>query len=377
MGNQPEWVWQLSDWPSWNWDANALSASISQARRAQGEAVGRAKLLIPSMDTQAHGEFLVQEGLNTSAIEGEQLDVDALRSSIARRLGLPADKRSTARPARSVEGLVDVLQDATERFEEPLTLAKLNSWQAALFPTGRSGLHEIHVGELRGPEPMRIVSGPLHRERVHYEAPPRNRLEHQMQLFLEWFNTESIQLDGLIRAGIAHLWFEVLHPYEDGNGRVGRAVLDKALAQDEKRSERVYSISTQLYRVRDEYYTALERASRGLDTTAWLDFFLRQVSAAAQASEQAIGTVLEKARFWMAHGGKPLNERQRKAVNLMLDKGRGGFEGGMTNAKYARLTKASPATAQRDLAGLVGGGMLQLIGGGRGARYDVRWTSDT
>jgi Fic family protein len=372
--NQLSWVWERRDWPKWRWDTSSLSPALARARGAQGEAIGRAKLLIPSLDARAHGEFLVQEGLNTSAIEGEQLDVGALRSSIASRLGLPIEPNAASPAPRNVEGLIDVLQDATEKYLEPLTLKKLNSWQAALFPTGRSGLHEIHVGQLRGPEPMRIVSGPLHKERVHYEAPPRTGLDEQMQVFLHWFNEESAELDGLIRAGIAHLWFEVLHPYDDGNGRVGRAILDLALAQDEKRSMRVYSLSAQLYRVRDDYYAALERASRGsLDATAWLEFFLLQVTEAAESSEKAIGTVLDEARFWMAHGGQPLNERQRKAVNLMLDKGRGGFEGGMTNAKYARLTKASPATAQRDLADLVGVGMLALVGAGRAARYEVQW----
>lgn len=303
MSNQLTRVWQRPDWPKWQWDQAGLSAVIAQARKAQGEALGRAKLLTPALGTKAQAEFFIQEGFNTSAIEGEQLDVDALRTSIARRLGVKLGGKAAAPAPRAVEGLVDVLQDATQNYAKPVTLERLNAWQAALFPTGRSGLHEIRVGQLRGDQPMRIVSGPHQRERVHYEAPPREGLEEQMQAFLDWFNGPSTQLDGLVRAGLAHLWFEVLHPYEDGNGRVGRAILDMALAQDEQRSMRVYSISAQLYRARDDYYAALEEASRSdLNVTAWLDFFARQVEAAAKESEFAIRKVLDKARFWMAHG---------------------------------------------------------------------------
>lgn len=373
MPNQIKWVWQQTDWPQWHWDMEALSTPLAAARKAQGEALGRAKFLTPSLDATAQTEFLVQEGLNTSAIEGERLDVDALRSSIARRLGLLQGK-ATAPAPRAVEGLLDVLQDASQHYDQPLTLKRLNGWQAALFPTGRSGLYEIRVGKLRGNEPMRIVSGPHSREHVHYEAPPRKGLEKEMKTFLDWFSDDSLNLDGLIRAGISHLWFEVLHPYEDGNGRVGRALLEMALAQDEQRSMRAYSISAQLYRVRDEYYTTLEQASRGeLDATAWLAFFTKQVEAAAKASEHEIRKVLDKARFWMTHGARTMNERQRKVVNLLLDKGRGGFEGGMTNAKYVNLTRSSPATAQRDLAELVATDVFSLEGAGRAARYDVRW----
>ncbi|HEY5759726.1 MAG TPA: DUF4172 domain-containing protein, partial [Steroidobacter sp.] len=286
MVNQLKWVWQQPDWPTWRFDKATLAAALAAARKAQGEAVGRAQLLTPSLDARAQTELLVLEGFNTSAIEGEKLDVESLRSSIARRLGIPLDNSKVTPTPRAVEGLIDVLQDATQNYEKPLALDQLNAWQAALFPTGRSGLYQIRVGQLRGNAPMRIVSGPHQRERLHYEAPPREGLEAEVQTFLDWFNGQSLELDGLVRAGLAHLWFEVLHPYEDGNGRVGRALLDKALAQDEKRSIRLFSLSTQLYSEREEYYAALERASRGdLDATDWLTFFARQVEAAAKASE--------------------------------------------------------------------------------------------
>lgn len=378
MVEQLKWVWQEADWPAWRFDAKTLAASVAAARKAQGEAVGRAQLLTPSLDAKAQTELLVLEGLNTSAIEGERLDFDALRSSIARRLGVRVENTKAAPAPRAVEGLIDMLQDATQNYERPLTLERLNAWQAALFPTGRSGLYEIRVGQLRGDAPMRIVSGPHQRERLHYEVPPRAGLDAQIGMFLDWFNGESLDLDGLVRAGLAHLWFEVLHPYEDGNGRVGRALLDKALAQDEKRSMRLYSVSAQLYSERTEYYAALERASRGnLDATDWLNFFARQVEAAAKASETAIGRVLDKARFWVAHGAQPMNARQRKVVNLLLDKGRGESESGLTNAKYVSIANTSPATAQRDLANLVEKGILKLVGAGRSARYDINWAALT
>ncbi|MFC4310942.1 Fic family protein [Steroidobacter flavus] len=378
MANRLKWVWQQADWPAWRFDAATLAAALASARKAQGEAVGRAQLLTSSLDTRAQAELLVLEGFNTSAIEGEQLNVEALRSSIARRLGIPLESNKAGPTPRAVEGLIDVLQDATRNYEKPLALDQLNAWQSALFPTGRSGLYQIRVGQLRGDAPMRIVSSPHQRERLHYEAPPRDGLEAQVQTFLDWFNGKSFELDGLVRAGLAHLWFEVLHPYEDGNGRVGRALLDKALAQDEKRPVRLYSLSAQLYSERQEYYAALERASRGdLDATDWLTFFFRQVEAAAKASETAIGKVLDKARFWVAHGAQPMNDRQRKVVNLLLDKGRGGFEGGMTNGKYVSIAKTSPATAQRDLADLVQKQILALVGAGRSARYDIQWDAPT
>lgn len=376
MVDQLRWVWQQPDWPAWRWDAAGLSADLALARRAQGEALGRTQLLSPDLDVAAQAEILLAEGLATSAIEGEQLDVQALRRSIARRLGVTLETATPPAPAGdAVEGLVDVLQDATDNWQQDLTLERLNAWQAALFPTGRSGLHEIRIGQLRGPEPMRIVSGPLHRERVHFEALPRKGLERELRRLIEWFNGPSRQLDGVVRAGLAHLWFEVLHPYEDGNGRVGRALLDMALAQDAGRAMRVYSVSAQLNSVRGDYYAALEIASRGsLDASAWLGFFVRQVQSAAKASEVAVGKVLDKARFWMMHGGTSMNDRQRKAVNRLLDCGRGGFEGGMTNSKYQRLTGASPATAQRDLAELARISVLTPLGAGRTARYEIAWT---
>ncbi len=364
------WIWQQPDWPGFRLDVSALSSRLAAARRAQGEVAGIAKLLDPGLDLAARLEVLTIEGLSTSAIEGEVFDPNTLRSSISRHLGLSTAGLPTR--TRSVDGLVEVMLDASMQHTKRLTLERLCGWQAALFPDGRSGLHEITTGRLRGSAPMLIVSGPIGRERIHYEAPPRSKLPQEMRRFLQWFNRPPKNLDGLLRAGLAHAWFEVLHPFEDGNGRVGRAVADMALAQDEARSARFYSLSETLMAHRDEYYAQLERLSRGdLDVTPWLTWFIAQVEEAARASENTIAHVIRKARFWLRHTQTPLNERQRKALNRMLDAGPAGFEGGMTNKKYASLTKSSPATAQRDLAELVAKKCLELAGSGRGTRYEL------
>jgi Fic family protein len=233
-------------------------------------------------------------------------------------------------------------------------------------------LHEIRVGELRGDDPMQIVSGPMGRERVHFQAPPRERLDEEMKTFLAWFNNAPKDLDGLLRAGLAHAWFEVVHPYEDGNGRVGRALLDRALAQDENRSTRLYSMSARFESGRDAYYDALGAFSTGtMDVTPWLQWFVVQVEAAAKTSEHTVNRVVAKAQYWARHAHVTPNERQKKALNVLLDAGPDGFVGGMTNKKYASLTKTSAATAQRDLAELVEKGSLVLTGAGRSVRYEL------
>ena len=364
------WIWQRPEWPEFHWDSARLAQPLAAARRAQGELSGMARLLDPNSDLYTQLEVLTSEGVATSAIEGERFDPNALRSSLARRLGLPTAGLPT--PPRSIEGLVDVLLDATQKLDKPLTQRTLAGWQAALFPTGRSGLSKIRVGTLRGASPMRIVSGPIDRQRVHYEAPPRLRLERELKRFLGWFNKPPAHVDRLLRAGVAHAWFELIHPFEDGNGRVGRALLDRALAQDENRSSRLYSLSARFMAVRSEYYDALGALSRGdLDATEWLRWFLEQVVAACGESAGTVERVLQKARFWVRHAEPALSERQRKALNALLDAGPDGFVGGMTNKKYAHLTHVSPATAQRDLAELAERGILQTQGAGRSVRYEL------
>jgi Fic family protein len=364
------WIWQRPEWPEFYWDSACLAQPLANARRAQGELIGMARLLDPDSDLHAQLEVLTSDGVATSAIEGEHLDPNAVRSSLARRLGLPT--AGLPAPPRSVEGLVDVLIDATKKLDKPLTVKMLGDWQASLFPTGRSGLTKIRVGQLRGTAPMQIVSGPIGKQRVHYEAPPRSRLEPELKQFVKWFNAPPAGVDGLLRAGVAHAWFELIHPFEDGNGRVGRALLDRALAQDENRSVRLYSLSARFMAVRNEYYDALQALSRGtLDATHLLRWFLDQIVAACADSANTVERVLTKARFWMRHGQSRLNVRQQKALNALLDAGPRGFVGGMTNKKYAHLNRVSPATAQRDLAELAARGVLRAQGGGRSVRYEL------
>lgn len=374
--SRPRWIWQQSTWPQFVWDSAALTPALSKARRAQGEVAGIARVLDSGLDASTQAEILAVEAMTTSAIEGEKLDLSALRSSIARHLGLPT--AGLPRPSRSVDGLVEVLLDATLSHRRPLSIKRLCGWQAALFPTGRSGLHEIRVGKLRGKEPMRIVSGPVGREKIHYEAPPFRGLKSEVQSFVRWFNEPPVALDGLMRAGVAHLWFEILHPFEDGNGRVGRALLDMAMAQDERRSTRLYSLSASFMEKREEYYAALQHASTGnLDITPWLLWFFGQVEAAVHASESIVKRVLLKASFWIKHSRDGFNARQLKALNRMLDSGQEGFQGGMSNKKYAHLTDTSPATAQRDLADMVAKGCLRLTGSGRSTRYEIAYSGRT
>lgn len=369
MRAEPTWIWERDAWPRFRWDALALAEPLARARHAQGRVAGITSLLDPDQDLAAQLELFTREGLATSAIEGERLDPGSLRSSLARRLGVSAG--GLTGPTRVTDALADLLLDATRKCAEPLTLERLCDWQAALFPSGRSGVQRIRVGALRGPSPMRIVSGPIGRERVHFEAPPSSRLRSELGALLRWIERPPEPTDGLLRAGIAHVWFEVLHPFEDGNGRVGRALVDLLLARDEGRPVRSYSLSGRLMAERKEYYAQLDAVSRGdLEITPWLLWFVGRVEAAAHESETVLREVLRRARFFGRHGGA-LNERQRKAMQRMLDAGPSGFEGGMTNRKYASLTRTSPATAQRDLAQLVELGCLTLVGAGRTARYEL------
>lgn len=373
MDTTPFWIWRQPDWPGFRWDIAALAPLLAKARLAQGKLLGAARLLDVDLNLEAVAAILVEDGLTTSAIEGERLAVDAVRSSVAHRLGLSTAGLPT--PPRPVDGLIEVLLDATRQFAEPLTLPRLCGWQAALFPTGYSGLTPIRTGQLRGDAPMRVVSGAINRERIHFIAPPRAELERGVEQFLRWFAAPPTELDGLIRAGLAHLWFVTLHPFEDGNGRLARAITDMAIAQDERQPMRYFSLSAQILREREAYYLALERAQRGdLDVTTWLAWFLTQVEAAASAAQQSIAITLDKARFWLRHCATALNERQRKVLNRLLDAGPCGFAGGINTRKYANLTHASRATAYRELADLVEKGCLTPTGSsGRSAAYQIHW----
>ncbi len=373
MQTSPVWIWQQSDWPQFRWAQGALAPWLLRARLAQGKVLGATQWLDPNLTLEAVAAILVEDGVTTSAIEGELLDLEAVRSSVARHLGLPT--AGLPAPPRAVDGLIEVLLDASRDFASLLTVKRLCGWQASLFPTGYSGLHQIRTGVLRGDAPMQVISGRIGHERVHFTAPPREGLDLELDRFLTWFNASPTDLDGLIRAGLAHLWFVTLHPFEDGNGRLARAITDMALSQDEHRPMRFFSLSAQILRERDGYYDILERTQRGsVDVTDWLAWFLVQVEASATAAEKTVENTLAKARFWLRHQAADLNERQRKALNRLLDAGRDGFEGGINTRKYMSLTKTSRATAYRELALLVEKGCLTPLGkGGRSSGYEIVW----
>lgn len=310
---------------------------------------------------------LTQEIVKSSEIEGELLEQKQVRSSLARRLGM--DIGGLAPSDRHVEGVVELMLDATQNHAQPLTQERLLRWHAALFPTGWSGMSRIEVGTWRT-GPMQVVSGPLGRERVHYEAPTAERLEAEMRIFLTWFAEDSA-LDGVLRAALAHLWFVSIHPFDDGNGRIARALTDLSLARSEGSAQRFYSLSAQIQKERSAYYDILENTQKGdLDITEWLFWFFDCLSRAINGAETTLSRVLLKARFWERYQHQPLNERQRKVLNQLLD----GFEGKLTSSKWARLTKTSPDTALRDLTDLVARGILvRDTAGGRSTHYVLDW----
>ena len=366
----PVWNWESHNWGVFAHDAAALLPVLSTARRAQGEVLGHARAIGLDETHRAQALIWTAESLATSAIEGESLNLDGVRSSIAKRLGLPGGKTARQRP---VEGLLDMMQDATTQWQQPLSAERLCGWQNALFPSGYSGLHRITTGAFRtGAEPMQIVSGPVTRRKVHFEAPPARRVPKETAKFIKWFNGPSRKMDGLLRAGIAHLWFESIHPFEDGNGRVGRAIVDLALAQDVQSDLRLYSLAAELSATRDVYYGELHAASRAdAGITRWLNWFCRTFAAACARSVKVIDSSLAKARFWAQHAHAPLNAAQRKVVNRLLDAGPRGFAGDLTTSKYLGIAGVSRATAFRDLATLVEGGLLCTAGQGKATRYFV------
>lgn len=360
------YLWQRSDWPQWRYDAAALAVPLAQLHRAQGELVGRMAHLGLVQRDLATLQVLTQEVITTSAIEGETLNLDAVRSSIARKLGV--DIGALAPADRNVDGVVDMVLDATQQHAQPLTAERLFGWHAALFPTGFSGRLRIQVGDWRNDAagPMQVVSGPIGREKVHFEAPPAHTLPAQTKAFLQWFNAGPAG-DALVHAGLAHLWLVTLHPFDDGNGRISRAVGDMALARAEGAAQRFYSLSAQIQRERKQYYEQLEVTQRGtMDVTPWLDWFLACLLRAVQGADGLLIGVLDKAQFWQRWAGTPLNARQTLVLNCMLD----GMDSKLTNAKWATLGKCSADTALRDINDLLTRGVLRrLEGGGRNTAY--------
>ncbi len=376
MTQNTKYIWQRQSWPALRWDAAALLKPLGDCRFQQGSLLTQMRELGLDVKQQARAEVLIEEALKTSEIEGERLDPGAVRSSVARRLGLPTAGLSPAKDQHA-DGVVDILLDATQNYQKELSAERLFSWHAALFPTGYSGLHQIRVACWRDDHdgPMQIVSGPVGRERVHYQAPPANQLAGEMSWFLRGWNENSSQTDGILRSAVAHLWFVAIHPFEDGNGRIARTLTEMAMAQDEALATRYYSLSSQIMAERDAYYAILERTNKGDgDITEWLIWFLDCMSKAMVRSNDLLSNVVNKARFWKRHAQTALTERQCKAINRLLEAGPGGFEGGMTNRKYAGIAHVSKATAQRELADLVKKGVLRPNpGGGRSASYDLAW----
>ncbi len=311
---------------------------------------------------------LTADVIKSSAIEGERLDAEEVRSSIARRLGMDLGAMKAA--GRDVEGVVEMMLDATQKFAEPLTTDRLFAWHASLFPTGRAGMQKITVGAWRTPEmgAMQVVSGPIGRERVHFQAPTADKLEWEMKRFLEWFSQDA-GIDPVLKSGVAHYWFVTIHPFEDGNGRIGRAIMDMALVRAEGAPERFYSMSTQIEAERKEYYLRLERVQRGdTDITSWLEWFLECLGRAIAGADEALSTILRKAKTWERINEGPVNDRQRTVINRMLE----GFDGKLTTSKYAKLAKCSADTALRDIKTLMERGILvQDKGGGRNTSYHL------
>jgi Fic family protein len=362
------YIWELPDWPRFHWDANTLAQPLAAVHLKQGRLLGRMERLGFALQVEAELQATTEEAVKNAEIEGEILNRESVRSSIARRLGVP--DAALGPVDRRADGIVEMTLDATRNCMAPLTRERLFAWQAALFPTGRSGLHQIRIGTWRDDArgPMQVVSGPIGQEKVHYQAPPAERIEVEMQGFIAWFN-ESPVIDGVLHAAIAHLWFVTIHPFEDGNGRIARVLADMSLARSENSPQRFYSLSSLIRRDRSGYYGSLERAQKGdLDITARLLWFVECFSKTIDEAERSCADVLHKAEFWHRHALTPFNERQRTMLNHVLD----GFEGKLTARKWAVIAKCSMPTAQRDIKEMIDRGILiRNEGGSKNTSYSV------
>lgn len=361
------YIHELADWPNMRWDDKSLSTSLAALSRAQGQLLGRMQSLGFEQRQDATLDVLTTDIIKSNAIEGEHLNPEQVRSSVAKRLGL-----STAGlpvPSRYIDGVVEMLLDATQHYREPLTKERLWGWHAALFPEGHSGMHKIEVATWRSGQngPMQIVSGPVGREKVHFQAPEAVRLDQEMTLFLDWFNgTPSV--DMLLKAAIAHFWFVVIHPFEDGNGRIGRAIADMCLARADNTSDRFCSLSAGIEQERKSYYAILESSSQGgLDITRWLQWFFDCLQRVIGSADVLLDNVLRKSRLWNQLATQSVNERQRKILNKLL----GDFSGNLTTSKYAKMAKCSRDTALRDLEELIGFGVIERHGSGRSVTYHM------
>ncbi len=361
------WIHEHENWPCFTWDSAALALKLADIRYRQGRLLGRMQGLGFELRQEACLDTLTHDVVKSSAIEGDILNSQEVRSSIAQRLGM--DMAGLVPTSRNVEGVVEMMLDATQGFSRPLTKERLFDWHAALFPTGRSGMRRITVAGWRLPDAgkMQVVSGPIGRETVHFEAPDAIRLEKEMQLFLAWFE-KNLPIDPVIKAGIAHFRFVTIHPFEDGNGRIARAIGDMALARADGIPDRFYSLSSQIEAERNQYYDQLERQQRGTpEITGWLEWFLDCLGRAVSRAETTLEYILFKARLWEKINQQPVNERQRKIINMMLES---DFKGYMNTSKYAKLVKCSNDTALRDIQNLKERGIfIQNPSGGRSTSY--------
>jgi len=366
------YIYDRPEWPRFRWNREGLAELLAAVRHQQGRLMGHMEVLGFKLRQEAVLQTLTEEVVKSSEIEGEHLDAEQVRSSIARRLGM--DIGGLKPVDRDVEGVVEMMLDATCRYDQPLSAERLFAWHASLFPTGRSGMRRIKVGAWRDDRsgPTQVVSGPVGRERVHFEAPAARRLDKEMPAFLDWFNNGKAESDWVVKAGIAHLWFVTIHPFDDGNGRIARAISDLALARSEQSSQRFYSMSAQIRQERTAYYKILEQTQKGtMDLTPWMNWFLGCLGRAIEGAEATLGAVLFKARFWEAIADVPLNERQRLVLNRLLD----GFEGKLTTSKWAKLAKCSQDTALRDIVPLIERGILvRNPEGGRSTSYALAKT---
>ena len=361
------YIHQLPHWPRFTWDREIITPLLTATRNRQGRLLGRMEAMGFNLKAEANLQTLTLDVLKSSEIEGEELDADQVRSSIARRLGM--DIVGLIPTDRHVEGVVEMMLDATQQYRNPLSPERLFDWHAALFPTGRSGMHKITVGAWRDnkkDDPMQVVSGAIGRETIHFLAPDADRLEEEMRQFISWYN-EDKHMDPVIKAAIAHLWFVTIHPFDDGNGRIGRAITDMQLSRADESAQRFYSMSTQIRKERKEYYEILESTQKAsMDITEWLTWFLRCLDRALEATSDTLSVVLKKAQFWEKHATTILNSRQQLMVNKLLD----GFNGKLNTSKWAKITKTSSDTALRDIQDLMNKNILMKeVGGGRSTSY--------
>lgn len=359
------YIHELEEWPNFFWDEYKITSLLTQISLKQGRVMGGMESIGFHLRDETVLDAITEEVVKTSEIEGEILDPSLVRSSVARHLGMEVAALDTI--DRNIEGVVEMMLDATQRYDQPVTKERLFDWHASLFPTGRSGFSKIQVGGWRKGH-VDVISGPVGREKIHFEAPAAERVDKEMEMFLHWLNNENV-INLVLKAALAHLWFVTIHPFDDGNGRIGRAIADLILARSENSSRRFYSLSAQIQKDRKTYYTILERTQKGdLDVSEWLEWFVSCLSRAIETTLSSLERIISKGHFWEALADVSLNERQRKIINCLLD----GLEGKLTSSKWAKMTKCSQDTAYRDIMHLMDVGILvKNADGGRSTSYSL------